>query len=290
MNILLIGSSGQLGTELKSALFFNHSVECPTRKDLNLADRNSITSFFNLNHKNMKFDFIINCAAVHDLKYCEEHPDEALSTNANAMYDLSLIALRYDTPLMYISTDYVFDGSIFTRYTPYASPNPLSVYGKSKLIGELYLKSICKRYFIVRTAGLFGATPLRGKKENFVDMLVRRIQNDEDIDVKHDEQSSFTYAVDLANEIAKLIESDKYGIYHIVNDGGGSWYNYACLIARTIGFNAYKIGRISRKDFGDSALRPKNSILASSVDNMPTIGDAIERYAKEKGYENLPKK
>jgi dTDP-4-dehydrorhamnose reductase len=183
--------------------------------------------------------------------------------------------------MIYISTDYVFDGTKPEPYETDDRPNPINFYGQTKLDGELAIKELMEKYQIIRTSWVFGANG-----SNFVRTMVRLGKEREEIRVVTDQVGSPTYTVDLANLIAEMVGSDSYGIYHATNEGYCSWYRFATEIMRMKGWKT-RIEPVVGEDYPAKALRPKNSRLSKlSLDNagfhrLPTWQSALDRYLHE---------
>ena len=219
MKILLIGKTGQLGTEI---ININYSFEiiAPDKKQLNILRPDTVEYWI----RSYKPDVVINTAAYHNLDECELHPNTANLVNNIAINNLVELCELYDCIFITYSTDYVFDGTKTAQYIETDVPNPLQVYGISKLAGEKvaldYNKSI-----VIRTCGVYGGIGSQSKGGNCV---LNRIQDSKlgKITVSSNQYASPTYAVDLAKATLKLMELNEYGIFHLVNEGCVSWYEF----------------------------------------------------------------
>ncbi|NVM03272.1 MAG: dTDP-4-dehydrorhamnose reductase [Candidatus Helarchaeota archaeon] len=282
MRIVIIGSNGQLGMELSSELE-NHELVLATHNDIEIKSRTSVFSFI----KDSKPDVVINTAAFHKVEECEKKPVTAFRANALGAKYLALACLMVDAVLLHISTDYVFGGVKGSPYNEDDLPNPLNVYGMTKLAGEHFIKSILKRYFIVRTSGLYGKHKCRAKCGNFVDRMISLAEKKEKIRVVDDEFLTPTYTYDLSKQIKKLINTEFYGTYHITNSGFCSWYEFAENIFKLIGLEV-NLERAKSKEFASKVKRPLYSVLENkklkslNMDFMPMWDDALKRFLKGK--------
>lgn len=260
VRVLVTGSKGQLGNELQvlykksdSNLQFNF-VDID---EMDLSRPDDINRYF----ANNRFDFIINTAAYTDVDGAEKNEELAFAINERAVTRLCEICAQQQTRLIHISTDYVLDGHGYKPAEETVQPNPLSVYGKSKLRGEQAVLSLLPHAYIVRTSWLY--SPF-GK--NFVKTIVRLAAERESISVVADQVGSPTYAADLAKAVWEIVNAvasrriDVPGIYHYANEGVASWYDVACAIVRHRGF-ACKIHPIRTGEYPVLAQRPYYSVL-----------------------------
>jgi len=231
-------------------------------------------------------DAIIHCAAwtAVDAAEDEENRDKVHRINAEGSRNLALAAKKNGAKMLYISTDYVFDGQGTRPWEPddkcYA---PLNVYGQSKLDGELAVSSILEKYFIVRIAWVFG---LNGK--NFIKTMINVGKTHDTVRVVNDQIGTPTYTLDLARLLVDMIETDKYGYYHATNEGGYiSWYDFCCEFYRQYGL-ATKVIPVTTEEYGLSkAARPynsrlgKNKLKKNGFDPLPPWQDAVRRYLEE---------
>ncbi|MCD8025596.1 MAG: dTDP-4-dehydrorhamnose reductase [Clostridiales bacterium] len=230
-------------------------------------------------------DAVIHCAAwtAVDLAEDDENIQKVHSINADGTKNIAEICKKLDCKMMYISTDYVFDGQGEEPWKPDCRDyKPINVYGRSKLDGELAVAGALSRYFIVRIAWVFGTN---GK--NFIKTMLNIGKKYDTIRVVNDQIGTPTYTYDLARLLVDMIESDKYGYYHATNEGGYiSWYDFACEIFRQAGYNT-KVTPVTTAEYGAKAVRPFNSRLDKSKlsENgfapLPSWQDALKRYLKE---------
>ena len=283
MKIVIIGSTGQLGTDLMKILQNEHEVIGLTHRDIEVSDYESCLIL-----KKYKPEIIINTAAFHKTDQCEEEPLKAFSVNAIGAKNVATISKEIDTITVYISTDYVFNGSKAEPYTEEDTPNPINTYGISKLAGELYTKQNPKHY-IIRVASLFGKAGSSGKGGNFVETMIKKALNKEVIYVVDDIWMSPTYTKDAALIIKKILENNlPYGIYHATNKGYCTWFQFAQEIFKLTVLTPI-IKPIKTDQLQIKAKRPRFSPLESI--KLPKFGiqirrweEALREYLIEKGY------
>ena len=251
MKILIIGSNGMLGHDLVDVLDENHDLILTTSKILDITDKQKTIDFIVDN----KPDIVINSAAYTDVDGCEENQDLAFSVNGEGVRNLALGCSEVDCPLVHVSTDYVFNGENTRPWVEDDEIGPISVYGKSKLKGEEAILEILDKFFIIRTAWLYG---YNGK--NFPKTMLELAENHSEITVVYDEVGSPTYTPDLAEAISKLIETDYYGIYHITNSESCSWCEFAKYIFEVAGKDV-KVIPVTASEFARAAPRPSYSVL-----------------------------
>jgi len=267
MKLLVTGGKGQLGCQLKYIIEKNSSdigeldgrfKNCQCKfidyDELDITNYNEVISFIT----SFKPDVVINCAAFTNVDGCESERDIAFKVNTIGPRNLAIACEKYDAKLLHVSTDYVFNGEGIVPFKEYDIPHPVSVYGKTKLMGEQYVRENCNRYFIVRTAWLYGQW---GK--NFVHTIMKAAKEKGHLDVVEDQIGNPTYAEDLAHHILKIILTDEYGIYHCTGNGECSWYDFACKIIEYSGIEC-TVSPITSDKINRAAKRP----AYSSLDNM----------------------
>lgn len=252
MHILITGSNGMLGHALTAALSQQHKLTGFDRPDFDIAQLASIQSVVASHHP----DLIINAAAYTDVDGCETNVDRAFAVNALGPRNLAVVCNELNIPLVHISTDYIFDGMATTPYKEWDKPNPQSIYGKSKLLGEQYVRQLCTRHYIIRTSWLFGEN---GK--NFVATMLRLAKERDEIGVVNDQTGSPTYTKDLAKAISEIIQQPAYGTYHITNSGTCTWYQFAREIFRQAGIDKVRVKPIITEEINRPAPRPRYSVL-----------------------------
>src|SRR5439155_2393222 len=209
MKIALLGANGQLGRDLHQVLS-DHLVVPFTRDDFDVRDHARTRAVISQALPAV----ILNTTAYHRVDDCELNVELAYQVNALAVLNLARIANDLDAVLVHISTDYVFDGAANQPYTEDAAPFPLSVYANSKLSGEFLVRALCKKYFLIRTCGLYGRAGSQGKGGNFVETMIAKAKRGEPIRVVNDQVVTPTYTVDLARQIARVLTLKQYGLYH----------------------------------------------------------------------------
>lgn len=286
MDIVIIGADGQLGTDLQKVL--GNTIPL-TISDIDIINEEQTKSIL----EKLSPNIVINTAAAHQVDNCEEKDIEAYKVNAHGAKNLALVCDEIGAALVHISTDYVFDGEKNSPYTELDNPNPMSAYGISKLAGEQFVKYLLKKYFIIRTSGLYGAAGCLGKGGgNFVENMINKSKEGQKITVVADEVLTPTYTLDLAKKISELIRTQFYGLYHITNNGQCSWYEYAKTIFELLD-NNINIEKATGATYKTKANRPKYSVLENynlkkyGFSDMPNWRDALKRYLIEKGH--IPK-
>lgn len=279
MRILLIGADGQLGSELVNLLPASDLVPL-TMKDLDITDKKQTSRLLEQHQP----EIVINTAAFHRVDDCEVQEATAFAVNTIGVKHLAESCRRLNSVLVHFSTDYVFDGQKRTPYTEDDTPNPQSIYGLSKYAGEQCLKYLLEKYFIIRTAGLYGRAGCLGKGgANFVDRMLKKAEVETEIKVVKDEIVAPTYAVDLAKKVCELMPTKQYGLYHIVNHGQCSWAEFAAKIIELAG-KKVTVKPVSSAEYKAKAKRPPYSVLQNArlaklgLDDLPDWPDSLARY------------
>lgn len=283
MKITVIGSTGQVGSYLTKILSAKHDVIGLSHEELDITDfQKTRDTLFKL-----KPDLVINTAAYHKTDECEENPEKSFSVNSIAVRNLALTCKDLSAVLLHLSTDYVFDGRKNEPYTEDDVPNPLNVYGVSKLAGEIFVKNTLEKHFIVRPSGIFGRAKKVGKA-NFIDRMIQLAKERKKLKIVDDQIFSPTYAKDLAEKISELIKTEKYGTYHITNSGYCSWYELAKTAFELVNIQT-DLKPIKSKEFPAKAKRPKFSVLENKrlkmigLKEMRHWESALKDYLKEIG-------
>ena len=262
--IWLIGNKGMLGYEVEELLKKNNLSYIASDQEIDITDFSILVQYI----KDKKIDWIVNCAAYTAVDKAEKEKEKAYSINRDGVRNITKIASEKQAKLIHISTDYVFDGkkNKQSAYTEENQANPMGIYGKSKLAGEKEIINLLDKYFIIRTAWLYGANG-----HNFVYTMLRLFREREVITVVDDQWGSPTYAADLAEVILKIIEtgSDKFGIYHFANEGVTNWYEFARAIydkSKSLGIinrsKKVEIKPIKTEEYPTAAIRPQYSVLS----------------------------
>ena len=254
MKAFITGAEGALGTAVQNVLHHDGiSFVATDIKQLDIVDYRKVNETL-LKHRP---DVILHFAAVSNVDSCEQNKDLAFRVNAQGTLGLATIARKIGAKLLYVSTNFVFDGTKDEPYGEYAQPNPLNEYGNTKLLGEHYVKDICDRYYIIRTSWLFGE-----RSKTFMSRFIQEENRPASINVICDQFASFTYTVDLADAIGHIIKSENFGIYHIVNSGVGSWLDFAIEAQKLLKFKT-KINAVKTEELDLAARRPRFTPLAS---------------------------
>ena len=285
MKVAVIGANGQLGTDLVEVFKDSPFEVIPlNHKDLDV----TILDTFGI-LKELKPDVIINTAAYVRVDDSELYPEKAFQVNAIGALNVARVASEIDAVNVYISTDYVFNGTKGEPYTEEDTPNPINVYGLSKYAGEIFTRNYSKKYYIVRVASLYGKAGARGKGGNFVDFMIQKARNEEEIRVVDDTFMSPTYTKDVARTLKKFLElKPEFGVYHMVNEGFCSWYEFAKAIFKILEWNV-EVKPIKSSELKRLAKRPRLSALENR--KLEELGlkmrpwrEALEDYLRERGY------
>lgn len=267
MRIAVTGATGMLGRDLLAVLANAHQVIGINREMLDLAYADALAPLLA-----QQPDCVIHTAAYTDVDGCERHPETAHRVNALGTEQVARACQLLNVPLVYISTDYIFDGAKQAPYVETDPPHPLNIYGNSKLAGERFVQAMLERFYIVRTAGLYSR---HGR--NFVNTILQKVQRGEALTIVHDQVSSPTYAQDVAQAIACLVEGMPFGVYHLSNAGRCSWYEFAKMIVTLTGHPQYEVKPIPYSALGRPALRPAYSALANHH-WLATTGQALRGW------------
>ena len=266
-----------LGQDLSAYLCARNQVIPVGRQQMDVTDMGKASETIDRE----KPDLVIHAAAMTAVDECERQPALAFEVNAGGTRNVAQACREASIPLLFISTDYVFDGRKPTPYMEDDLPNPLNVYGRCKLEGEKHVSELVSRFWIVRTSWLFG--PL-GK--NFVRTILQKASHGEPLRIVNDQVGAPTYTMDLAEKVDEIIQRGSSGIYHVTNQGYCSWYEFAVEIIRQVGLNGAKVTPIPTSSSGRPAARPLNSRLANSrlqaggFDLLAPWEQAVGRYLK----------
>ncbi|MBU5333654.1 dTDP-4-dehydrorhamnose reductase [Anaerocolumna aminovalerica] len=287
-SILITGANGQLGRALNSVLkeqldsdtiILNTSSREPTAYCPILLDITNPLAVTNI-VQDLNPDIIVNCAAHTAVDLCESEKEKAYEMNALGPKNLAVAAHAIDAKFIHISTDYVFNGEKKTPYTEEDETNPQTVYGQTKLEGERLVQNHCEKFFIIRTAWLYG----EGK--NFVNTMLRLAEDKGEVGVVRDQFGTPTSAQELAKAIVFLMNTENYGLYHGTCEGIATWYEFATEIYRLAG-KAVKVKSLTTDEYPTPAKRPKYSVLENKklkeLDYyMKPWKDALQEYMKDK--------
>lgn len=281
MNIVLIGKNGQLGSELETALGNARiNVAAFGHKELDIRDHAALRKTIDALHP----DIVINASAYHVVPDCEAYPEEAFKTNAFALKHLAQACHRQNALLLTFSTDYVFDGNKGSPYTEDDQPNPLQMYGISKLTGEIITLNYNPRSIVIRTCGVYGGKKgSKSKKGNFILTILDAAKQKNVIEISSEQIVSPTYARDLASATIELLTIEAApGVYHLVNEGFCAWSEFARTIL-TIAGSTTHIQPVDRRGTYGRLKRPLFSALANTKAKslgviLPPWQDAIQKY------------
>ena len=281
MKVLVTGAKGQLGTDLMNELA-KRGIEGigVDVQEMDITDAKACRRVI----KNSGADAVIHCAAYTAVDAAEDNVDLCRRINGEGTRNVAQACKEADVKLMYISTDYVFDGQGTRPWEPDDERHPLNVYGQTKYEGELAVEELSDKYFIVRIAWVFGVA---GK--NFIKTMLRLGKERGAVSVVDDQIGSPTYTYDLARLLVDMIQTDKYGRYHATNEDLCSWYEFAKEIFRQAGMDV-PVTPVSSDQFPAKAARPSNSRLSkeklseNGFERLPAWQDALGRFLKEIEY------
>ena len=253
MRVVVTGAEGQLGQDVVLELTRKkHEAIGTDREKLDITKEADVFAFIG----EVKPDVILHCAAYTNVDAAEENEELAYQINALGTEYLAKAAQQIGAKMLYVSTDYVFNGTATEPYEVDQQTKPLGAYGRTKLAGEELLQKNLKEFFIVRTAWVFGV-----HGHNFVKTMIRLGEERGEVGVVHDQVGSPTYTVDLAKFMVELMETEQYGIYHATNSGVCSWYEFAVEIFKQVGMNV-TVNPLTSDQFPRPAARPEYSVLS----------------------------
>lgn len=277
MKIAVTGAEGMLGHDLRRA-FTDSDFAGFTIGTLDITRLDDVMKQV----RETRPDVMIHAAAFTDVDRCEAEPETAYLVNGIGARNVAMACEEVRCPMVYISTDYVFDGTRQADYNEWDPPGPVNQYGLSKLMGERFVTSCTNRFYIVRTSWLYGSN---GK--NFVDTIRRLLRERDSLDVVNDQRGCPTYTVDLAHTLRVLIGRG-YGTYHITNSGHCTWFDFAVEIARLSGSRT-AINAVTSEQFRRPARRPAHSVLGKTMLRLEGIPEprpweeGLAAYLKERG-------
>lgn len=278
MKILVTGAKGQLGQDLMAELA-GRGIEAVgvDVEDMDITDGEACRRVI----FREKPDAVIHCAAYTAVDAAEDNLELCRRVNAEGTRNIAKVCGDLECKMMYISTDYVFNGQGERPWEPDDPREPLNVYGLTKYEGEIAVEQNLQKYFIVRIAWVFG---LYGK--NFVRIMLRLGKERGEVSVVNDQIGSPTYTPDLARLLADMIQTEKYGRYHATNEGLCSWYEFACEIFKKAGMDSVEVTPVTSAEYPAKAARPFNSRMSkeklteNGFERLPSWQDALERYLK----------
>lgn len=250
--VLITGGSGQLGSDIEEVLLKQqYQAYSFSKNELDVTNYELVAQTVNL----VKPDVVIHCAAYTKVELAEDNQDDAYLINAIGARNIALACEEIKAKLVYISTDYVFDGNKQGKYNEFDLPNPMNIYGSSKLAGENIVRELHRKYFIVRTSWLYGKNG-----NNFVKTMLNLAEKDSPIKVVNDQVGSPTYTTDVAEKVSELIRTNLYGVYHVTNSGECNWFEFAAKIFE-LAQKKVDLVPVSSEEFVQKASRPRNSVL-----------------------------
>ena len=285
-SITVVGANGQLGSDLMRILSnppWNESPAGLSHKDIEVTDIASVRAAF----ERTKPRLVINTSAFHKVDIVEDQPDQAFAVNAVGPRNLAIACSENDAVLVHISTDYVFSGSKGSSYVEVDHVDPINVYGASKAAGEMLIRYLWSKHFIVRSSGLYGVAGPSGKGSNFVELMLRLGSEGKPIKVVNDQILTPTPTQSLGEQILTLSNTDAYGTYHATCQGECSWFAFAAKIFEIAGLKP-SLSPQTTAESGAKARRPPCSVLENrnlilrSLDRMPHWIDGLRQYIHTK--------
>lgn len=282
MHIAVIGSNGQLGTDISRLMQKNHKISALTHQDVEIADIESVSRVL----KDLRPDVVINTAAYHHLPLCEDNPELAFRINGLGAMNLAKVADELGAVLVHYSTDYVFDGKKRQPYLESDRTNPLNIYALTKLDGEILVKNNTRRHFVLRISGIYGKTVSRAKGKNFITMIQQLAREKDVVKVVDDEILTPTPVSAIAMNTEKLLETEAYGLYHMTCEGACSWFDFAGVIFEELHLKTPLISCKS-SEFPVSVKRPFYSVLENkkltsiNLNFMPHWKAALVDFLKD---------
>lgn len=280
MRFLVTGSKGQLGHDLLNELKKRgHEGIGVDIEEMDITDPKACESMISA----ADVDGVFHCAAYTAVDAAEDNRAVCMKINADGTENIARVCEKLNIKMMYISTDYVFDGQGERPWEPDDSRDPLNVYGESKYLGEVAVTDHVQKFFIVRIAWVFG---INGK--NFIKTMLRLGKERDALTVVCDQIGSPTYTYDLSRLLVDMMETEKYGFYHATNEGFCSWYEFAVEIFRQAGLDV-KVAPVTSDQYPAKAKRPFNSRMSkeklteNGFERLPGWQDALQRYLKELG-------
>lgn len=278
MRILVTGARGMLASALLPCLEAQHQVCGVDIQDFDIGEESAVRRAF----RDLRPEFVFHLAAYTDVDGCEANPQKADWVNATGTKNVARACAEVGAGLLYVSTDYVFDGRATTPYRENVSPNPISAYGLTKLRGERYVQACVVRHLIVRSSWLYGP---QGK--NFVATIMKLAKEREALRVVSDQRGSPTYTRHLAETLVGLAAAQVYGVFHVTGSGDCSWFEFASEIVRLGGFPRVRVAPITSQEAGRLARRPAYSVLEnhrlsqSNLAALPHWTKGLAEYVEE---------
>jgi dTDP-4-dehydrorhamnose reductase len=283
MRVAILGSNGQLGSDLMKAFADRNIDTFPlTHDDVQVENLDSLRMIMT----SLKPDCIINTTAFHVVPQCEKDPQRAFQVNSLGALNVAKVSEEIGAIDVYFSTDYVFDGAKLAPYIETDAPNPLNAYAGTKLLGEYHTLNNSQKAIVLRVSGLYGRIPCRAKGGNFITTMIKAAKEKPEVKVVQDEILTPTPTQEIANKTIDIIRSGAFGLFHLTSEGECSWYEFAKSI-----FDALRISTPrspwSVKDFPMVVKRPLYSVLENSklkslqIQNMQHWNDALRKFLQE---------
>ena len=265
MKVAIIGSNGQLGSDLMEVFSNDYEVIGLNHSDIEITDIDDVKKVVS----SIKPDVILNTAAYHIVPEAEKFPDMAFQINGTGALNLAKVCQDTGTRFVHYSTDYVFDGAKQKPYTEDDRPNPLNVYANTKLSGEYFALNYCERSSVIRVSGIYGKVPCRAKGGNFITTMLKLAKEKPEVKVVDDEVLTPTPTYWIAKNTRELIKTDNFGLYHMTCEGEVSWYEFAKVIWETLKLKT-PLYSGSVQDFPLVVKRPFYSVLENR--NLAKLG------------------
>jgi dTDP-4-dehydrorhamnose reductase len=282
MKVAIIGSNGQLGSDLMEAFSKKHEVVALNHSDIEVSDIDSVKAVLTT----VKPELVINTSAYHNVPLCEQNPDQAFAINGKGVLNIAKISTEIDAKFVHYSTDYVFDGKKQQPYVETDYCNPLNVYGVTKLSGENLALNYSSKPYVIRVSGIYGKVPCRAKGGNFVTTMLKLAQEKPEVRVVNDEVLTPTPTRAIAENTLALVSKDAFGLYNMTSEGQCSWYEFAKTIWETLNLKT-PLYAASVKDFPLVVKRPFYSVLENKalkdlgINQMPHWKDALISFLKQ---------
>lgn len=279
MRIMVTGAGGMLGTDLCSALEVDHEVVARDIADFDIADHDATVEAI----AGARPEAIVHAAAFTDVEACEDKRQEAFRANALGSMNVAAGAREAGAYLVYMSTDYVFDGRKREPYVEIDEPRPLNFYGLTKLYGERYVRELTSRHLIIRTSWLFGPNG-----RNFIDTIIAKARAGDDLKVVNDQRGCPTYTLDLARAVAAIIVKGLEGVIHVTNSGEATWFDVASRALELAGVGT-RIQPVPSQFYPVKAKRPPYSVLGSlvmesaGIPALPAWVEGVRDHLRRKG-------
>lgn len=282
MKVAIIGANGQLGTDLVEVFSPKQNVISLTHAEIEITDIDNVKKVLT----SVKPDLLLNTAAYNKVPDAEKNPIEAFKINALGVRNLAKICQDEKIRFLHYSTDYVFDGKKQMPYTENDMPNPLNVYGNTKLSGEYFALNYCEYSFVVRVSGIYGKVPGRSKGNNFITSILKQAKERPEVKVVNDEVLTPTPTLWIAKNTLELVQANSYGLYHMSCEGSVTWYEFAKTIWDELKIKT-PLHPVSVKDFPSLVKRPFYSVLENQklktlgINQMPDWKEALVEFLKK---------